>query len=524
MASTHSDAENRFSLHSICLIVAPAFWLYGYNQANLGGATGFESFAAHFPQLDTIHTEGAEKAHNVTIQATVVAIYTIGCLFGALSTISIANRLGRRYSLVLSAAIASIGLVLQASSFSLAQLIVGRIISGIGVGGVNAVVPVWLSECAVPKSRGKNVVVLGSFVASGIALAAWVNYGLSYHQESQLCWRLSLAMPLVFALPLVLTPLLLPESPRWLVQKGELAAARASYSVIRATQEDDASIHNAVEEIRLSLGHQNQVKSSFIKLLRNSSQRNMYRVGLAFTVNFAAQMTGANAVSYYGTTIFHESLGFGSHQSSLLAACVLTWKIFTAFLAYATVDRVGRRALLLTSAVGMSSCMVALAVCVSQLEHSKAAGDVAALFLFLFMAFFPLGFLGANFLYATEVSTQELRVHLSAIGVATHWLCNFIVAEITPICFAEIGYQTYIVYGVIGAALVPVIWFFFPETNGRTLEEIDYIFMHPSRWWKVTRFANSYQALQQDAETSQVKALQLKEARTNKREDVDASD
>lgn len=71
---------------------------------------------------------------------------------------------------------------------------------------------------------------------------------------------------------------------------------------------------------------------------------------------------------------------------------------------------------------------------------------------------------------------------------------------------------------------MPVIWFFFPETNGRTLEEIDYIFMHPSRWWKVTRFANSYQALQQDAETSQVKALQLKEARTNKREDVDASD
>ncbi|KAF2012936.1 general substrate transporter [Aaosphaeria arxii CBS 175.79] len=491
-------------IYQICLMVLPSFMLYGYNQSNLGGVTGFQDFTRQFPRLDTVHYEGPEKAHRATIQgkfrprlATAVAIYTIGCLIGALGAIPVADRLGRQRSLAIFASIASIGLILQASSFSLGQLIVGRIVSGLGVGGVNTVVPVWQSECSAPKSRGKNVIILGTFIASGIALAAWINYGLSYYQQSQLCWRLALGMPLVFSIPLIMTPFCLPESPRWLVMKGKLDQARSSFSVLQGTEPESQSVQESIEQIQTSMSDHSKEKTPIKDLFRNNSQKNMYRISLAFIINLAAQMTGANAITYYATTIFRESLDFTPHRASLLAACVLTWKIFAAFGAFIAVDRIGRKPLLMASACGMSVCMVALAACVSQISVSKAAGGVAVFFLFLFMCFFPLGFLGANFLYSAEIGTQELRVYLSAIGVATHWLFNFVVAEITPICFAKIGYQTYIIYGVIGAAFAPVIWLFFPETNGLTLEEIDQVFQQPKHWWNVTSYAKHFAATEQ---------------------------
>ncbi|OAG11538.1 general substrate transporter [Paraphaeosphaeria sporulosa] len=495
MSSPSRLSGQRLATVRIFGMVAPAFWLYGYNQSNLGGVVGFLDFTNHFPGLDAAHTEGTVKAHHATIQATVVAIYTIGCLIGALSTMSTANLLGRRLSLSLYAAIACIGLLLQASTFSLPQLIVGRIVTGLGVGGVNAIVPVWQSETTSPRNRGKNVIVLGTFVASGIALAAWINFALSFHQGSSLCWRLSLGMPLVFGIPLIFTPFLFPESPRWLVQVGRLDDAARVFGVIKGLGTDDDEVVAAVEQARLAVRDAKEKKTPFFKLLAQKRQRNGYRLFLAFFVNFAAQMTGANAVSYYGTTIFRESLGFAAHQASMLNACVLTWKIFAAVLAFVTIDRVGRRALLLASSSGMAFCMAMLAICVSQLAHSKAAGDVAVFFLFLFMAFFPLGFLAANFLYSAEISTQELRVHSSAVGVATHWLCNFIVAEITPICFAEIGYKTYIIFAVLGCFITPVIYFFFPETNGRTLDEIDQMFLQPKHWWSVTMYSKHFKGM-----------------------------
>ncbi|KAK6819207.1 hypothetical protein RU639_008230 [Aspergillus parasiticus] len=151
----------------ICFIIVPAFLLFGYNQSNIGGVLDYPSFVKHFPSIDTSNTTGSVKDRNATAQGTVVAIYTIGCLIGALGVTQLGNRIGRRKSLTVVAAIAATGLIIQATSYNIGQLVVGRIISGIGTGGVNAVVPVWQSECTKPRSRGKNVVIIGVFIASG---------------------------------------------------------------------------------------------------------------------------------------------------------------------------------------------------------------------------------------------------------------------------------------------------------------------------------------------------------------------
>jgi MFS family permease len=221
-----------------------------------------------------------------------VAVYTLGCLMGALASISVGNPLGRRRALVTFAIIAAIGLTLQASSFTLAQLVVGRIVSGIGVGGVNAVVPVWQAECSKPKNRGKNVVVLGIFIASGIALASWVNFGLSFHQQSSVCWRLPLALPLVFCALICTSAFFFPESPRWLVQRGKLDEAKTVLSILEDIDVESEHIAVEVQCLQDAYNIQSAREQGFFDLFKAGRQRLLYRTCLSILINFCAQMTG----------------------------------------------------------------------------------------------------------------------------------------------------------------------------------------------------------------------------------------
>lgn len=121
----------------------PAYTLFGYLAGVTGGLLELPSWTARFPEIDTANTTGAQKSHNTQIQATVVSIYTLGCLVGSLSCIGIGDKLGRRRTIMLGSLITCIGSILQSSSFSFAQLIVGRITTGLGFGLISATAPNW---------------------------------------------------------------------------------------------------------------------------------------------------------------------------------------------------------------------------------------------------------------------------------------------------------------------------------------------------------------------------------------------
>lgn len=210
----------------------------------------------------------------------------------------------------MSAVCASVGLILQASSYGLGQMIVGRLVSGFGVGSVNTITPVWQSECSKPKNRGKHVVVLGTFIATGIAAAAWVNCGLSYVQTSSVSWRLPLAIPLVCTAILAVSAFCFPESPRWLVQKARYAEAREVLSILEDLPNDDNIVRTEVEAIQQACEAESHREVGFRTLFSTGPQRLFYRTMLAFLVNFNAQMTGANVISYYATTIFRDVARF----------------------------------------------------------------------------------------------------------------------------------------------------------------------------------------------------------------------
>ncbi|KAI0157378.1 sugar transporter [Xylariaceae sp. FL1272] len=492
MALLGQSGETLAVLRIICIVI-PAFLLYGYNQSNLGGVLSYPSFTKHFPTIDTVDTTGDRQSQNALDQGAVVSAYTLGCLFGALGVAPIGNLLGRRKSLILSAAVASVGIILQVSSYNIGQLVAGRVLCGIGNGGVNSVVPVWQSECTKPKSRGKNVVVAGIFITTGVAAAGWVNVGLSYVNDQEFAWRLPLAIPLLFCIMLLTLPMLFPESPRWLVSKGRVDEARQSLIELHGREGTTDATLEAVISTLLHEPKSSEAEPGYLDLLKPSHQRLFYRLCLAFTINFIAQMTGANVITYYGTTIFKDSVGLSPHKAAFLNAGVLTWKIVAATVAYLTVDRVGRKPLFIIACAGMSASMAGLAGSVWAIENvdSAAASILAVFFTFLFMAFFPLGFVGANFLYAAEIAPQELRIHLASIGTASHWLFNFVIADITPVAFVTIKWRYYIIYAVVGAFGVLVVTLFFPETKGLSLEDMGELFSQPSHFWQVPRHARS---------------------------------
>jgi len=165
-----------------------------------------------------------------------------------------------------------------------------------------------------------------------------------------------------------------------------------------------------------------------------------------------------------------------AETSRALSGGALTWKFLSCFVAFFTIDRFGRRKLFMFSGAGMASCMLALAVASSYPKTNDAAQIVSALFVFLFNFFIPIGFLGANFLYCTEVAPTRLRVPMAGISTANHWLWNFVVNMVTPVAIETIGWKYYLVFLIISAIVVPVVFVFYPETMGRSLEELEMMF------------------------------------------------
>lgn len=145
---------------------------------------------------------------------------------------------------------------------------------------------------------------------------------------------------------------------------------------------------------------------------------------------------------------------------------------------------------MLTSAASMSLCQAALTGLVSQSDNS-AALKAAVFFMFLYYLVYVLGFLGVPFLYASEIAPVHLRAAVCGVSTAVSWIFNFLVAEVTPVAFTDIGYKYFIVYCVINACCVPVVYFFYPETAGRSLEEIDEIFKRSDSIWDPVKVAKS---------------------------------
>ncbi|KAK2612492.1 hypothetical protein QQS21_001430 [Conoideocrella luteorostrata] len=484
----------------IWLVVCPAFFCYGYNLSVAGGLLTLDSFIKTFPQLDTLNTDGAEQQHNSTIQGTVVALFTVGGMFGSLSCIYLGDKLGRRRVIFLASAVTIIGAALMASSFGLAQFIVARLVLGLGTGGYLATVPVWQSEVSKASKRGAHVVTDGIFLGAGASVALWIDFGFYFVRSSSISWRFPLGIQIVPLLAIMVFVSVLPESPRWLVKQGRQEEAREILAALGDLDPQSELITEDIRDIEVSLSICGTL--SWKAMLTMGEQRMFHRTVLAATGQMFQRMCGINLISMYATTIFEQYLGMSPINSRILAASMCMTQPFGGWLAFFTIDRLGRRPLMLWSAAGMAISMAILSGTTSTMDNTGAL-VVAVIFLFVFQFIFTVGYSGLTFLYATEVAPLQLRAAISAVSTAAVWIFNFLLAEVTPIGFNTISYRYYIVFAVLNAAIVPTVYFFFPETSGRSLEEIDEIFMTSKSIWDPPKIARTLPYIQHAEESNE---------------------
>lgn len=282
---------HNLNLLQMALIVMPAYVCFGYNQAGLGGLLTEDNWVKTFPDIDTVHTTGAAKSKNSTLQGFVVATFVIGAMIGALSCSWSGDKFGRRNVIFFAAVCALIGIILEASSFGLPQFIVARIILGFGVGQLSSITPVWQSETSGAKNRGRHVVIDGLFICLGYTLESWIDLGFWEFKTGPITWRTPIAIGAICPIIIIASVYLLPESPRWLVMKNRRSEARTIISAFKALPTDAMEVQAELAGIEYSLEEPSGHKVKFTDMFTMGEDKLLYRFGLCMLLQFFQQMS-----------------------------------------------------------------------------------------------------------------------------------------------------------------------------------------------------------------------------------------
>ncbi|KAK0869575.1 hypothetical protein LTR48_001024 [Friedmanniomyces endolithicus] len=329
------------------------------------------------------------------------------------------------------------------------------------------------SETSKSHRRGQMVMIEGSLIVFGVMLSYWIDLGFSFLDPSDVSWRFPIAFQILLAVFIVCFIPGLPESPRWLVLKGREARALEVLAALSDLPEDDPAVQDEFKAVKDTVFEMAQ--GSFSDSFKTNRNRNLHRTILAYVNQMFQQISGINIITYYAATIFHNNIGMSAFMSRLLAALNGTEYFIASWVAIFTIEKFGRRKLMLFGAAGQALSMAVLAGTTS-VPGNASLGIAAAIFLFVFNSFFAVGWLGMTWLYPAEITPLDIRAPANAISTTANWIFNFMVVMVTPVAFNAIQWKTYLVFAAINAFMVPCVYFFFPETAYRSLEEMDEIF------------------------------------------------
>ncbi|KAJ7720089.1 general substrate transporter [Mycena maculata] len=433
--------------------------IFGYDLGVIAGV---------LPAPDFQRVMGS-RFNNPNLQGLIVSIFVLGCFFGMIPVAYAADYFGRRITIQIGAAVYMLGGALQTGAQNMDMMLAGRFFAGFGVGIMSDLAPLYQAEIAHPSIRGRLTTLQQFMLGIGAFTASWVTYGCSAGLKGHPAqWRLPLGIQIIPALPLITFILLLPESPRWLAEKGRMEEAQATLARLHANGNiDDPFVVSQVKDIQADIHRAKDIgEASWSELFTVPS--NFRRLALGYILQFSVQMTGVSAIQYYSTTIF-TTMGFSSTRILLFqsinsiialigeAACVM-W-----------IDATGRRGPMIVGNV-----VSGLSFVVGAILMARWPGTVNNTWVFNF--FFSACIGPLSWAYPAEIYSTRTRAKATAITSSASWISNFFIAQVTPPAFTGIGWRYYLVFAICGHTNALFIWAFYPETTGRRLEEMDALF------------------------------------------------
>ncbi|KAI0141686.1 putative sugar transporter [Xylariaceae sp. FL1272] len=460
----------------ITLVDAMSACWFGYCQGVLAGVLASPYFLDAFVAVNDPNINGA-----------LTSSFFLGAFLGAAIAFYLGDHLGRKKTIVLGHILNVVGATLQFSSFSLAQFFVGRTLNGVGIGITSTMSPVWLGECAKSRMRGRLLVIGASANIATFALANWINYILAFH-GGPLQWRLPLALQLVF--PFVIFPALpfVPESPRWLLLVGRDEEAKGVISKLSNAHVADDSVKGEFNSIKASIRLEISHRVPLVDALQHKDKtQNFRRLILSCGTQFMQQLSGINSLGFYLPTLLNQIVGYSLETSKLLSAVSGTLYLAAGVFSLLVIDRLGRRRLMLSGSFAMAACHLIISLGLwaaeQQPAQAKLFGKLAVAFIILYHVFFAPTWGGIPWVYAAEVNSIGWRTRGAAAATATNWLIGFAVVQFTKVGIDNLRWAFFLIFALLCLSFYPVVYFFYPETAGRTLEDMDEMFIRNPSWF-----------------------------------------
>ena len=451
--------------------------LFGYDTAVISGAVG--SLKAYF--IDPRHLSDPNVANS--LWGIVNSSALIGCIIGGIIGGWVSTHVGRKRGLIIAALLFLISaLGAAAPEFPFAPIGHGgpgymwnfvfyRILSGIGVGLASMLSPMYIAEIAPAKVRG-NLVAWNQFaIIFGMLVIYFVNYGISRAGSGDVWlntigWRYMFLSGAVPSVAFLLLLFFVPETPRYLMLKGNEAGARAVLAKLATAEEGEQEI----ADIRTSLaGHHSGRLFSFGTLL----------IFIGIMLSVFQQFVGINVVLYYAPEIF-KNVGFDTNASLFQTIIVGAVNLIFTVVAIVTVDKLGRKPLQIIGALVMAVAMTALGAAFAL----QIKGVMALLCMLLYIAGFAVSWGPVVWVLLSEIFPNQVRGKAMAVAVAAQWIANFLVSWTFPILNDNPSLVkafnhgfAYWIYGVMSVLAALFMWKLVPETKGRTLEQMEALWL-----------------------------------------------
>ncbi len=462
-AQLEPTAGSKWYLLRLSLVAALGGLLFGYDTAVISGAIGF--LEVHFGLTAAMKGWAASSA-------------LVGCFVGVLFAGYISDRYGRRAALIWAAVLFFVSAVGSAIPRSLAELVAYRILGGLGVGIASMASPMYIAEISPARLRGRMVSVNQFAIIFGMLVVYFVNYAIAGAGDEvwniDMGWRWMFGSEAIPAFALLVLLLTVPETPRFLMRIGKEAQARGVLERIEGAAHADAE----QAEIRAALG------------MEPGRFSDLFRPGLRFVIILGIllavlqQVTGINVFLYYAPEILRRVAGADTDIALLQTILVGAVNLGFTVVAIWVVDKLGRKPLMIAGSAGMGICLAAIGLAAMR----QSIGPWLLLFMLGYIVCFALSVGPVTWVLLSELFPNQIRGRAMAVATFALWLANFVVSQTFPMMDGNAwlverfnrGFP-FLLYAFFCLVLVVLVIRWVPETKGRSLEEIERMWLKPKR-------------------------------------------